>query len=131
VSEIGQKSQRLGIVERGRSIEASGRVVPRSKGDVTTEHLGDRDSLSLSSRNTSHEGVTDVGVGRVLDVEHGEQEVENLLSELGVGDTGNLLSRGLGLERETKRLGDSKSRQVVIVFLVVGDFTDVSFRLRP
>jgi hypothetical protein len=94
--DVGQKAEGLGIVESGRCVETTSRVVPRSEDTASAPHLGDRDTLPLSARDTAHEGVADDGVGGVLDVEHGEEELEHFLAELLVGDAWNLALGVLG-----------------------------------
>ena len=41
-------------------------------------HLGDRDTLALATRDTSHELVTNEGVGGVFHVEHLEKSGPDL-----------------------------------------------------
>lgn len=67
--------------------------------------------------------MTHNGVRSVLDVQHGEEHVEDLFPKGGVGHTGDLLPRRLGLEGESDGLGDGEGGQVVVVFLVVDDLT--------
>ena len=82
--DVGQNSERLGIVESSRGIEAASRIVPhlsskdlfsrarkhKTRAEAKTHHLGDRDTLALPSRDSAHRRRADLGVLGVRDAEH-------------------------------------------------------------
>ena len=94
----------------------SGTIIPRSKDGASAKHFGNRDTLAFTTRHTTHEGVTDDGVGSVLDVEHRQEQVVDIVLELLVGHAIDTSVWGLGGESKADSLGDGEGGQVVIVF---------------
>jgi len=117
--DIGQGPDALGVIERGRGIETTRRVVPRKDTTLSTERLCDRDTFPLSTRDTTDELVSDQSSRGVLDVEHLEQGVEELFTELMLGDAAGELSGGLASEGGLDSLPDGQGGQVLVVFLAV------------
>ena len=113
--DVGQGPDTFGIVERGRGVETTRGVVPGKDTTLTTESLGDRDTLPLSTRDTSNKLVTDKGVGSVLNVEHLEQGAEEFFTELLLRNTAGKLARGLASEGGLDGLLDSQGGQVLII----------------
>jgi len=124
--DVGEDAQRLGVVESGRGVETASRVVPRGDARPGRHHLGDRDALALAARDAAHEGVADLGVARVRDAEHAQEELHDLLVELLLGLAGEELARRLDAQGEEERLGDRERRRMVVVLLVVDDLAAVA-----
>lgn len=82
LEHIGENAERLGIVQGGGGIETLGCIVPGGNSRACRHHLGDRDSLALSTRDTSNFGITDEGILRVRNVQHAQEQVSDFVSEL-------------------------------------------------
>src|SRR5687768_14687964 len=63
-------------------IETAGRIVPAENRGAGGQGLNNRNSLSLTTRNTTHKSVTDFGIVGMLDAHGLEQELSRLLSQL-------------------------------------------------
>ena len=113
--DIGQSPDTLGVIQSGRSIQTTSRVIPRKHTTLSTESLGDRNTLPLSSRNTSDEFVSDQRVARVLNVQHLEQGGKEFLSEFFVRDTAGELSGGLASQGGLDGLPNGQGRQVDVI----------------
>jgi hypothetical protein len=113
--DVGQGPDALGVIERGRGIETTRRVVPRKDTTLSTERLCDRDTLPLSTRDTTDELVSDQSSRGVFDIEHLEQGVEELFTELVLGDAAGELSGGLASEGGLDGLPDGQGGQVLVV----------------
>lgn len=112
---IGQGPDTLGVIERGRGIETPRRVVPRKHTTLSTERLGDRDTLPLSPRDTSDELVPDERIRGVLDVEHLKQGSEELFPELFLRDPAGEFSGRLASEGGLNGLLNRQGGQVFVV----------------
>jgi hypothetical protein len=91
--DIGQGPDRSSELKSCRGVESSRRVVPSDDGSTVNKDLGDGDSLSLSSRDSSDELVTDERVGGVLDTERLEEKGEEFYVEKQGGKIVNKLRK--------------------------------------
>jgi hypothetical protein len=101
--------------EIGRKRREDERVVPRSNGGASSHHLSDRDTLTLTTGDTTNEGGSDLGVLSVWNSEHAKEEVQDFLLKLLAARAGKELAGGLEGESEEERLSDGEGRSVDVV----------------
>ncbi|KAI6755228.1 hypothetical protein HG531_004334 [Fusarium graminearum] len=70
VADVCHNAKRSRVIEGGRRVQSSGRVIPGHDSRLGGQCFGDRDSLSFTTRNTSSVFVADDGASCVADTKH-------------------------------------------------------------
>jgi len=122
-NEISRRSQCLTELNRIGTVQTTGTVIPALKRCTTESSFGDRNTLSLSSRDTSQEIVSDAGVDCVADTKDSHDHIAQISSELWASNASWNVSGGSGLSSKFKGLSDCQHGEMYVHLCCVDSFT--------
>jgi len=96
------------------AVQASGTVIPALERSARERGLGDSDTLSLTSRDTTDVLVSDTGVDSVADAEQCHDNIPEVVGKKVLGDTIGDLARGTSVGSKGQSISDRKLRKMGI-----------------
>lgn len=106
--QIGHDTERLNIVKSRGGIETTRGTVPHVDGGASGHLLGNGETLALSSRDTTDEGVTDDGLNLLGQTVHFGEHIQELFDKLLLVELlRQTLAGGLGFQGRGQSLADS------------------------
>ena len=128
----GSASEKLSLQAKGLDeldgvgrVKTSGTVIPALKGSARESSLGNGDTLSLTTRNTTDVLVTNTSVDGVADAEHGHDDVSEMVGEHGLGDAVRDMARSTGAGGEGQSITHCQLGEMGIDFSRVNGLTTV------
>ena len=115
LAEVGRDTERFAVLDGGRGVETSRRVVVASDLGARREQLRDGDTLALTARDSTDDVVADFGVVRVLEAEESEQDVALVVDRLLTRTDTSGSRRSPGRRGERQRLSNGKMGEVLRV----------------
>ena len=117
LEQVGLDTDRFDIVQSRGRVETTGRAIPHIDTGSDRHLFRDGKTLAITTRDTTNERVTDLGLDLARQSVHLGQNIEEFLNEFATMFL-EAHARGFGLERCFQGLTDSQGRVMEVICCV-------------